>query len=479
MARIKPISPYPSIRIANNEEDLPGFSNDILREFTELREALTSILSDRTFGELTAHTDDTDVLDLIQKNTGATAGAHIQFDDKAGNPPAPVTGSLWRSGDRLQFRQAAATVDLAMGGGGTKHTITINSPADTADDVDFDDALPAAGAGDLNVKWQSVGDTPTSISAYIDASALEPLLTHANLAGVGGNEDDHDEYIRHSGVRAFTGDQSMGGNDLTGLGTVQGTGTLSMKDGTGAQSLLLTSSQLVFRIQSKSLITLTHSSNRTSWNVAEGRIFRFTFTSSDINVGGETTWAFRSTNTKTSADYFTIENNALPMLTIDYSGRTTLKHLANTFSAEHHATDFDATALFTVDTTYSPQRFHRFRIPAMSIDSAKTVALATTVYIEGAPTNAGAGTLTAALSLHVDAGKTQLDGDVEIDGALKHDGSTVGFYNTIPVAQSAAYTVTGESGTDRTINVDSTTVNELADVVGNLIEDLKLTGIIQ
>ena len=52
------------------------------------------------------------VLELRQLNTGATAGAHVNFDDKAGNPAAPVTGDLWRNGNALNFRQAAATVDL-------------------------------------------------------------------------------------------------------------------------------------------------------------------------------------------------------------------------------------------------------------------------------------------------------------------------------------------------------------------------------
>jgi hypothetical protein len=41
-------------------------------------------------------------------------------------------------------------------------------------DVDLDDASPAAGAGDLNVKWQQSGG---NVSAYVDVSALSPLLS--------------------------------------------------------------------------------------------------------------------------------------------------------------------------------------------------------------------------------------------------------------------------------------------------------------
>jgi hypothetical protein len=46
----------------------------------------------------------------------------------------------------------------------------------------------------------------------------------------------------------------------------------------------------------------------------------------------------------------------------------------------------------------------------------------------------------------------------------------------MPAAPSA-YTVTGVA-TDRTINVDLTTFNELLDVVGTLIADLQARGVI-
>jgi hypothetical protein len=68
-------------------------------------------------------------------------------------------------------------------------------------------------------------------------------------------------------------------------------------------------------------------------------------------------------------------------------------------------------------------------------------------------------------------------GEANILGALNHDGSQVGFYGVAPVARSAAYSPTNVT-TDRSFNADSLTVNELADVVGTLINDLKLTGII-
>lgn len=70
-----------------------------------------------------------------------------------------------------------------------------------------------------------------------------------------------------------------------------------------------------------------------------------------------------------------------------------------------------------------------------------------------------------------------VDGDLTVSGALNHDGSTVGFYGTTPVAQSAAYAPTNVA-TDRTFDANSTTLAELADVLGTLIADLQATGLI-
>lgn len=69
-------------------------------------------------------------------------------------------------------------------------------------------------------------------------------------------------------------------------------------------------------------------------------------------------------------------------------------------------------------------------------------------------------------------------GDVEIDGALNHDGTTLGFYGTTPTTRATGYTTFANLTTDRTCNANATTVAELADILGTLIEDLKATGII-
>lgn len=75
------------------------------------------------------------------------------------------------------------------------------------------------------------------------------------------------------------------------------------------------------------------------------------------------------------------------------------------------------------------------------------------------------------------AGKAHVTGELEIDGALNHDGTTVGFYAVAPTTRSAAYTPTNVT-TDRAYDANSTSIDEIADVLGTLIADLQLTGII-
>jgi len=67
--------------------------------------------------------------------------------------------------------------------------------------------------------------------------------------------------------------------------------------------------------------------------------------------------------------------------------------------------------------------------------------------------------------------------DLEIDGSLDHDGSTVGFYGTTPVAQSSAYTVSNGS-TDRALDVTGDSLAQVAAVLGTLIGDLQALGLI-
>jgi hypothetical protein len=86
--------------------------------------------------------------------------------------------------------------------------------------------------------------------------------------------------------------------------------------------------------------------------------------------------------------------------------------------------------------------------------------------------------------LYSDAGSTlkfSVDGatgDMTTEGALDHNGTTVGFYGVAPVTRAAAYTVTNLV-TDRSYDANATTTAELADVLGTLIADLRLLGLVQ
>lgn len=66
--------------------------------------------------------------------------------------------------------------------------------------------------------------------------------------------------------------------------------------------------------------------------------------------------------------------------------------------------------------------------------------------------------------------------DLEIDGALNHDGSTVGFFGATPTTQQT-YTITNVT-TDRAYDANSTSLDEIADTLGTLIADLRLLGLV-
>ena len=68
------------------------------------------------------------------------------------------------------------------------------------------------------------------------------------------------------------------------------------------------------------------------------------------------------------------------------------------------------------------------------------------------------------------------NGAVTITNTLRLNNN-VGFFNTAPQAQSAAYTPTNVT-TDRSYDANATTLDEIADVLGTLIIDLQTYGLI-
>jgi len=69
-------------------------------------------------------------------------------------------------------------------------------------------------------------------------------------------------------------------------------------------------------------------------------------------------------------------------------------------------------------------------------------------------------------------------GTLTLKKDLAHQGTNIGFFNTTPAAQASAYTPTNVS-TDRAYDANATTVDEIADVLGTLIADLKTYGLLQ
>ena len=72
---------------------------------------------------------------------------------------------------------------------------------------------------------------------------------------------------------------------------------------------------------------------------------------------------------------------------------------------------------------------------------------------------------------------------LRVDGtdivSFQLDGSTkkIGFFGTSPTAQPGTYTTSNVSA-DREFDANSTTLDEIADVLGTLIADLKSLGLI-
>lgn len=80
-------------------------------------------------------------------------------------------------------------------------------------------------------------------------------------------------------------------------------------------------------------------------------------------------------------------------------------------------------------------------------------------------------------SIYIEA-LLEVDGTAFFDGDIDHNGSNIGFFGTAPTAQAAAYTPTNVTP-DRSYDANSTTVEELADVLGTLIADLQAYGLLQ
>lgn len=87
-----------------------------------------------------------------------------------------------------------------------------------------------------------------------------------------------------------------------------------------------------------------------------------------------------------------------------------------------------------------------------------------------------ANTLKTDDSLIVAGAGLDVSGSATVTGATKL-GSSLAFFGTAPISKITGYNITNLT-TDRTYDANSTTINELADILGTLINDLKSYGLI-
>lgn len=171
----KSIAPYAAIFIPNDvEERLRTTLLAVANDLTEIRQSLYGLLLDEAIGRFTAHSDDQKTtVYLKQLATGNVPGAHLNFDDKAGSPPSPNVGDLWRSGDSLFFRQAAATVDLAAGGGGGNKYQVITGDTGTANAGSVSDTLNIKSAGaSSGLKTTAADASPDTLTIEYDVGSM-------------------------------------------------------------------------------------------------------------------------------------------------------------------------------------------------------------------------------------------------------------------------------------------------------------------
>jgi hypothetical protein len=92
-------------------------------------------------------------------------------------------------------------------------------------------------------------------------------------------------------------------------------------------------------------------------------------------------------------------------------------------------------------------------------------------------TQVGASSASDSAKFYVN-GKLSTSGETEINGDLNHDGSNIGFYGVTPAARPSAYSITNGT-TDRAMDCNATTLDEIADLIFTLQGDLTSQGLSQ
>lgn len=137
------------------------------------------------------------VLSLVQLNTGASAGAHLNFSDKAGAPPSPNVGDVWRNSGGLYYQSMTLTHllnPISVKGDLITRDSSIENRLPVGADTLF---LTADAAQAVGIKWGKINDltadgAPDAAADYVmtwDASAAthKKVLLNLVAAGAGGD----------------------------------------------------------------------------------------------------------------------------------------------------------------------------------------------------------------------------------------------------------------------------------------------------
>lgn len=128
------------------------------------------------------------------------------------------------------------------------------------------------------------------------------------------------------------------------------------------------------------------------------------------------------------------------------------------------------------DSTVNPLADESYLVMALSGDLSNERKLTAGIGVALADGGAG-GNATISIGQAVETNSNVQFNSVEIDGDLNHDGSNVGFFGTAPAAQSTGWSASNVTP-DKSFDADSTSIDELADVLGTLIDYLKTIGIL-
>jgi hypothetical protein len=133
------------------------------------------------------------------------------------------------------------------------------------------------------------------------------------------------------------------------------------------------------------------------------------------------------------------------------------------------------------DTAGTPAAVSRFMTgllvgPSSSVDNAivrfdGTTGQAIQGYTSGAPTIGDTGAVLIPLTLGV-TGKITGGDELELDGALNHDGTTVGFYGVPPATRPTAYTQTFATATKTHSNPTGTALTAASGTADGTVADV-------